>query len=654
MKCWGNNSSGQLGNGGGSGNQLTPVDVSGLTGVTAIAVGSRHSCALTGDTVKCWGANSWGQLGTGFPDGELTPADVVGLAGVTAITAGEDHTCARTSAGAAKCWGFNLNGQLGDDSTNSAISPTDVSGLSSGVTAISAGVAHTCAVVAAGAVRCWGANEFGALGDGTTTQRQVPTPVSGLTGITAVTAGAFHTCALTSGGGARCWGRNHEGQLGDGTTGRELTAVNVVGLSSGVGAIAAGARHSCSLDAAGAVKCWGWNLSGQLGNGKPGNDRIAPVTVTALGSAVVNRLTAGDGHTCALTTAGAVKCWGWNETGQLGDGSNENRLAAVETSGLNAGSTAITAGRAHTCALASGGAARCWGSNSNGQLGNGDLVGQLAPTGVAGLSAGAQAIASGTNHSCAVNAGGAAQCWGQNSSGQLGDGTAVERLAPATAVGLGSGVATIAAGLYHSCALTSNGRVFCWGYNGSGQLGIPSSVEESLVPAVVYDPPLSVTAITTGAEHSCAVTSGGAAQCWGENRSGQVGNDSTFDASLPTDVVGLTSGVIRIAAGSGHTCALTSSGGVKCWGANGSGQLGDGTTTQRLTPVDVVGITGATAIAVGPLHSCAILSNGSARCWGYNAEGQVGDGTSVYVTSPTPARRVDPAFVFETGFELDE
>ncbi len=214
-------------------------------------------------------------------------------------------------------------------------------------------------------------------------------------------------------GAVRCWGANEFGALGDGTTGRELTAVNVSGLTTGVASIAAGARHSCSLDSAGVVECWGWNFSSQLGNGRPSNNRIQPVAVTALGSAAVNRVAAGDGSTCAVTTAGATKCWGWNESGQLGDGSNENRLIAVDAVGLTTGSTAIASGGAHTCALGSGGAARCWGSNSNGQLGNGSVVGQFAPTGVTGLSAGVQAIATGAKHSCAVTASGAAQCGGR-------------------------------------------------------------------------------------------------------------------------------------------------------------------------------------------------------------------------------------------------
>jgi len=197
------------------------------------------------------------------------------------------------------------------------------------------------------------------------------------------------------------------------------------------------------------------------------------------------------------------------------------------------------------------------------------------------------------------------------------------------------------------------GAVRCWGANEFGALGDGTTGRE-LTAVNVSGLTTGVASIAAGARHSCSLDSAGVVKCWGENRAGQIGDGTTSNSIFPSDVVGLSSGISRIAAGGRHTCALTTGGSVKCWGADGAGQLGDGTTTQRLTPVDVIGITGATAITVGVDHSCAILANGSARCWGYNIVGKVGDGTSGYVTIPAAARRVDPAFVFRAGFELDE
>ncbi|GIV99472.1 MAG: hypothetical protein KatS3mg058_0876 [Roseiflexus sp.] len=204
------------------------------------------------------------------------------MQGVTAIAAGDFHTCALTSSGGVRCWGDNSSGQLGDGTTTSRSTPVPVSGLPSGVTAIAAGDFHTCALTSSGGVRCWGANSSGQLGDGTTTARSTPVAVSGLaSGVTAIAAGEEHTCALTSSGGVRCWGANSDGQLGDGTTTARSTPVAVSGLASGVTAIAAGEEHTCALTSSGGVWCWGGNSSGQLGDGRP-LYRTTPVYVVVV------------------------------------------------------------------------------------------------------------------------------------------------------------------------------------------------------------------------------------------------------------------------------------------------------------------------------------------------------------------------------------
>ena len=624
---------------------VTPAPVS----LTALTAGKSHTCALTtAGGVKCWGDNGNRQLGDGSTTDRLTSVDVPGLgSGVTALSAGNSHTCALTTAGGVKCWGYNLFGQLGDGSNTDRLTLVDVSGLSSGVTALSAGQSHTCALTTAGGVKCWGDNQYGQLGDGSGAQRPTPVDVSGLgSGVIAISAGAFQTCALTTAGGVKCWGYNLFGELGDGSNTRRLTPVDVSGLGSGVAALSAGAFHTCALTTAGGVKCWGANLYGELGDGS-GAQRLTPVDVSGLGSGVT-ALNADSFQTCALTTAGGVKCWGKNDLGQLGDGSTTQRLTPVDVFGLGSGVTAIGAGGDHACALTTAGGFKCWGDNASGQLGDGSTTQRLTPVDVSGLGSGGMVtpppvvvpppgsggmmtrLDAGGGHTCRITTAGGVKCWGNNTIGVLGDGSVIDRLTPVDVSGLGNGVIAISAGQFHSCALTTAGGVKCWGANGSGELG-DGSTTQRLTPVDVSGLGSGVIAISAGGRHTCALTTAGGVKCWGYNISGQLGDGSRTERLTPVDVSSLGSGVAALSAGRDHTCALTTAGGAKCWGANGYGELGDGSDggdNRRLTPVDVFGLgSGVAALSAGAFHTCALTTAGGVKCWGYNTDGLLGDGS---------------------------
>ncbi len=326
----------------------------------------------------------------------------------------------------------------------------------------------------------------------------------------------------------------------------------------------------------------------------PAQPALNPMGTAALsfGNAA-SAVSAGGYHTCALTSGG-VKCWGYNVNGQLGDGTTTNRSTPVDVSGLTSGIVAIAAGSQHTCALTSGGGVKCWGYNVNGQLGDGTTTNRSTPVNVSGLTSGVVAIAAGNLHTCALTSGGGIKCWGSNNSGELGDGTTTDRSTPVNVSGLTSGVTAIAVGGYHTCALTSSGGIKCWGLNNYSQLGDGTTTNRS-TPVNVSGLTSGVATIAPGWYHTCALTSGGGVKCWGYNSAGQLGDGTTtYFRGTPVDVSGLTSGVAAIAAGYLHTCALTSGGGIKCWGRNDYGQLGDGTTADRSTPVDVSGLTAST------------------------------------------------------------
>jgi len=617
VECWGANSSGQLGNNSTTDSQ-TRVDVAGLSDVIAISAGNSFNCALlNSQSVKCWGNNDHGQLGNGTTNNALTPVDVTGLAGVNAISVGIYHSCALLNTGKVKCWGQNSNGELGNGTTTDSLIPVEVTGLT-GVTAVSAAITHSCAVLDTGGVKCWGNNLSGQLGNGTTTDSLIPVDVSGLTGATAISVGYDHTCVVLSSGGVKCWGRNYDGQLGNNKTSDSKMPVEVTGFSSGVSAVEAGRASTCVLLSTGGVQCWGNNSQGQLGNATRTLSLI-PVEVTGLSSGVTTLSLGRRYHACVRMTGDRLKCWGNNSNGQLGNGVSGYSKAPVTVVGVSpsAGVDKVSVDSNSACSLTSEGGVKCWGQNSNGELGDGTTTDYLSPVQVTGLSSGVTAVSRGNDFTCALLNSGGVKCWGHHFYGQLGNST-IGGAGSATAVdvtGL-SNVTAISAGGFHACALQNTGIVKCWGANLSGQLG--NGNKASSASAVDVTGLAGVTTISAGYKHTCAVLNTGEVKCWGSDQSGQLGNGgSDFDSSSAVTVTGL-SGVIALSAGYDHTCAVLNTGGVKCWGGNSLGQLGNNSTTDSGTTVNVTDLTGVTAISAGYQHTCALLDTGGVQCWGSN------------------------------------
>ncbi|MFN9470806.1 RCC1 domain-containing protein [Acidovorax sp.] len=349
----------------------------------------------------------------------------------------------------------------------------------------------------------------------------------------------------------------------------------------------------------------------------------------------VTKMALGSLHTCAVTTAGEAKCWGANGSGQLGTNSTTASLLPVTVPGLGVGVRSIAAGSTFSCAVTSAGAAKCWGQNLSGQLGNNSTTQSLTPGSVVGLETGVVEIKVGGSHVCALTGQGAVLCWGSNSSGRLGDGTTQNRLVPVNVTGLGSGVTSLSAGSTHTCAVTAAGAVKCWGFNGSGQLGTNNTTSSS-VPEDVVGLGSGVVSIAAGTASTCAKTAAGGAKCWGSNGSGQLGNGGSTRSTIPVDVAGLTSGVRSLAVGDATACAATAAGAAKCWGQGVFGQLGTGSwIAQSNVPVDVQGLaTGVEAVQPGLNHVCGFMTNGGMKCWGSNTDGQLGDNSKTNTLAP--------------------
>ncbi|HEX3759946.1 MAG TPA: hypothetical protein VHW23_14625 [Kofleriaceae bacterium] len=666
--CWGSNSFGQLGDGT-TNDQIAPVAVVPESGTKlprfkAIAGGDVHTCALGSDgSVWCWGNNDSGQLGNGT--GEFhNPKQVPNLTGATAIASGAAHTCAIAGDGGVVCWGNNEAGQIGNNGTTNVFQPQAASGPH-GVTAIAAGGDATCAVDGTKQLWCWGDNGHGQLADGTHNEHSSPNPAT-VHDVAGVAVGNGFSCVL-SGGKVTCFGINNIGQLGSPVDNGEHVAGLAIAFAGTAVSVVARTNFACLIDNQKQVWCWGANEDFQLADTTT-NDRFAPVR-TSYGDALA--VAAGGGHTCVLSAAGGITCSGYNGRGQLGNGHRTAQGTPQKVPGIQNAAT-VSAGGLSTCATLRDGTVMCWGGNDQGDLGDGTAISRSRAAPVAGLGS-VQQVATGFSHACVVNQG-TVECWGANNNGQLGDATNYTRGYPLTVPGL-TGVTQVDAGAATTCAL-AGGAVSCWGQGNAGQLGNAALFDMNAPVSVMMLKP-NVSSIAVGDGHVCAVQADKTVSCWGGGGGGQLGDGGFSNSSLPTVAAGLSnieqvtaaggftcarngdggvwcwgvnndgdlgfeinhnvgtptqvtalSGITKIDAGGSHACAIKSGGALVCWGDSFLGEVGDGGYDVRSTPVGVAmpGNASVVDVSAGEMHTCAVLGDGSVACWGDDRFGQLGDG----------------------------
>jgi alpha-tubulin suppressor-like RCC1 family protein len=596
-----------------------------------LAGGIFHQCAVRSDqTVACWGGNEVGQLGDTTLNDSSVPVAVDGLTDVVALDAATATTCALRSNGTVGCWGSNSSGQIGDGAAVPFRSaPSSGNGLID-VVDIAVGDGHACAVIADGTVSCWGRNNAGQLGNGSTVDSNTPVTVTGLTDAVAVSAGGSTTCARSNDGALTCWGSNANGTFGNGTTTGSTTplAITPTGTSTGtsLGAItdvSVGLGATCVITIDGQGWCTG---AGPLGDGTDeSSSSFVPITLRSVLDIDVSS------RACAIAPDSTTWCWGAGET--------LIPFAALESESLvptlvqgSSGTVALDTNDAHTCIGVAGGSVRCWGTDIDGQLQLPVGARTADPVPVDGIQA--SAVSTGYR-TCLVTLTNSVSCAGV-------DLTFESVASPVPSPSFQSvpeldGTSSLSARFFHSCAVRVGGTVTCWGVNLAGEIGVPPSSELETVSFTDVAGLGGVVEVAAGGSFSCATTGAGA-RCWGIDDNGQLGNDAALvDSASPVavQVPGSTTGVDLIGAGAGHACARITSGigsFVGCWGRNSDGQLGDGTTNDRPTPASA-GVIFPKALAVGNQHSCAIDSVDGLYCWGYNDDGQLGIGSTVDQTT---------------------
>ena len=506
---------------------VSTANLSSGTSFTNISTGGSHTCGISSDgKAYCWGL-SFGNL----------PSQLTYNVSFKSISAGSDHSCGISTNGTTYCWGQNDNNQIGDGTYRASSDPVPIRlRQTPSLISISAGHKFSCGIAINGATYCWGRNDNNQLGDGTTSRDSVPSLVKtdGLTsktsylGLKNLRNGyptfAPTTCGVASDGKVYCWGPAENEPWGTRADIYNDSPAQVSSSSFNSNAslcsISAVGNHACGISSNGMAYCWGSNFYKQLGDASLNTKYVPSLVDTSnlsSGSSFKN-ISAGYSRTCGIASDGKTFCWGM--------GSTESIPTRLNTSNLRSGSSFITisTGFEHTCGISSDGKTYCWGSNPDGKLGDGSWISKYVPSLVntSNLSPGSSfiTISAGGSHTCGISSDGQTYCWGSNDVAQLGTDSFSSQTIPTVVntanLRKGTSFISITAGLFHTCGLANDGRVYCWGKNLNGQLGDATNINKN-IPTLVNSP-ISFKSISAGANSTCGLATDGNSYCWGGSK----------------------------------------------------------------------------------------------------------------------------------------
>jgi alpha-tubulin suppressor-like RCC1 family protein len=627
--AWGANGNGRLGDGTTT-QRTSPVQIGSDTNWQSVSAGGSHSLAIKTDgTLWAWGLNSSGQLGLGDTTQRTSPVQIGSDTNWQSVSAGGSHSLAIKTDGTLWAWGLNSSGQLGLGDTTQRTSPVQV-GLATDWQSVSAGASHSLAIKTDGTLWAWGANGNGQLGLGDTTQRDSPVQVGLATDWQSVSAGDTHSLAIKTNGALWGWGRNNNGQLGLGDTTQRTSPVQV-GSDTNWQSVSAGGSHSLAIKTDGTLWAWGLNSSGQLGLGDT-TQRTSPVQV---GSATDwQSVSAGGSHSLAIKTDGTLWAWGSNGSGRLGRASIQ--LDSKLSDNLFSNISYVSLSR-HALVIKNDGSLWGWGRNVERQIGIGDTVSQYAEK-IVKISQETdwQSVSAGGSHSLAIKTDGTLWAWGLNTNGQLGDGTTTQRTSPVQ-IGLATDWQSVSAGGSHTLAIKADGSLWAWGSNANGRTGLVTTTGNTAIPTRVGTDS-DWQSVSAGGSHSLAIKTDGTLWAWGDNIYGQLGDGTTFSRSSPVPIAVGETWQSASAGGSGsstHSLAIKTNGTLWGWGSNLNGRLGDGTTSSRTSPVPIAVGELWQSVSAGGAHSLAIKTDGTLWGWGSNASFAINLPTVGDYTSPT-------------------